>query len=121
MSPAAGHSCVANQRIERPEQLAPLLSSLPGWTYQPQRGGLLEREFVFTDFVEAFGFMSQIAIQAEKMNHHPEWANVYNTVRVTLTTHDIGGLSGKDVCMAQFMDRVALPSADVLNRGSGHA
>lgn len=95
------------QRIERPEQLFALLSSLPSWTYQPQRGGMLEREFMFTDFVQAFGFMSQVALQAEKMSHHPEWANVYNKVQVTLTTHDVGGLSAKDVRLAQFMDNVA--------------
>ncbi|XP_028323454.1 pterin-4-alpha-carbinolamine dehydratase 2 isoform X1 [Gouania willdenowi] len=57
---------------------------------------------------KAFGFMSRVALQAEKMNHHPEWFNVYNKVQITLTTHDCGGLSKRDVKMAKFIDKVAL-------------
>nr|XP_054586670.1 pterin-4-alpha-carbinolamine dehydratase 2 isoform X3 [Nothobranchius furzeri] len=57
---------------------------------------------------EAFGFMSRVALQAEKMNHHPEWFNVYNKVQITLTTHDCGGLSKRDIKMAKFIDKVAL-------------
>uniref|UniRef100_A0AAV2JEJ1 4a-hydroxytetrahydrobiopterin dehydratase n=1 Tax=Knipowitschia caucasica TaxID=637954 RepID=A0AAV2JEJ1_KNICA len=63
----------------------------------------------FTEsWLEAFGFMSRVALQAEKMNHHPEWVNVYNKVQVTLTTHDCGGLSQRDVKMAKFIDKITL-------------
>ena len=66
--------------------------------------GKLHKEFKFADFVAAFGFMSQVALLAEKADHHPEWFNVYNRVVVTLTTHDAGGLSQRDVKMATTMD-----------------
>ena len=88
-------------------QLQPLLADLPQWTHHDERGGILKREFVFHDFAQAFGFMGQIAVHAEKRNHHPEWFNVYNRVAVTLTTHDVGGLSMNDIDMARLMDRVA--------------
>lgn len=90
-----------------PDQLTPLLSSLPAWHFDAERGGLIAREFKFNDFAQAFGFMSQIAVIAESRNHHPEWFNVYNRVQVTLTTHDVGGLSMKDIELARTMDRVA--------------
>lgn len=64
----------------------------------------ISREFVFADFAQAFGFMTQIAIQAEKQNHHPEWSNVYNRVTITLTTHDINGLSQRDIELALYAD-----------------
>jgi 4a-hydroxytetrahydrobiopterin dehydratase len=67
-------------------QLPPLLAQLPAWRMSPERGGTLAREFVFHDFAQAWGFMSQVAVVAEKRNHHPEWSNVYNRVAVTLTT-----------------------------------
>ena len=67
----------------------------------------LEKEFVFANFVAAFGFMTQAAIWAEKLNHHPEWSNVYKTVNVGLTTHDTGGLSELDVKLARKMDAIA--------------
>jgi 4a-hydroxytetrahydrobiopterin dehydratase len=89
-------------------QLAPLLTQLPQWTYEARRGGTISREFVFDDFAQAFGFMAQVALHAEKRNHHPEWSNVYNRVTVTLTTHDAHGLSMLDVEMARLMDRMAL-------------
>ena len=73
------------------------LSALEGWALE---GGKLRREFAFANFVEAFGFMTQIALHAEKMDHHPEWFNVYNRVEVDLTTHDAGGLSEKDFAFA---------------------
>jgi 4a-hydroxytetrahydrobiopterin dehydratase len=84
-----------------------LLATLPLWQYSADRGGTISREFVFADFVEAFGFMTEVALQAEKRNHHPEWSNVYNRVSVTLTTHDAAGLSMNDIELARHMDRAA--------------
>lgn len=81
-----------------------------GWAHDPERDALF-KEFRFANFVAAWGFMSQAAIRAEKMNHHPEWFNVYNRVEVTLTTHDVGGLSELDVKLAQIMDKFAAPPA----------
>ena len=69
----------------------------------------LHREYQFRDFVTAFGFMSQVALVAERQNHHPEWFNVYGTVRVDLTTHDAGGISTRDFELATVMDRLAAP------------
>lgn len=73
------------------------LNGLEGWTLDD---GKLHRKFQFGDFVAAFGFMSRAALLAEKMNHHPEWTNVYNRVEVWLTTHDAGGISEKDFELA---------------------
>lgn len=67
----------------------------------------ISRNFQFKDFNQAFGFMTQIALKAEKMDHHPEWHNVYNKVRITLSTHDAGGISALDIKMAQFIDSLA--------------
>jgi 4a-hydroxytetrahydrobiopterin dehydratase len=86
--------------------LATALAELPLW----QASGLKEaisRTFVFKDFSQAFGFMTQIALAAERMDHHPEWFNVYNRVEVVLTTHDAGGVTGLDLELAQLMDRLA--------------
>jgi 4a-hydroxytetrahydrobiopterin dehydratase len=69
--------------------------------------GKLAREYVFGDFVEAVGFMMRVAIRAEALNHHPEWSNVYNVVRVELQTHDVGGLSPFDFELAATMDTLA--------------
>ena len=80
------------------EQIRKELSS---WTIQ---NGKLHKEFVFGDFVEAFSFMTKVALHAEKMNHHPEWFNVYNRVKVDLMTHDAGGITANDVELAKFMD-----------------
>ncbi len=79
-----------------------------GWAHDPERDALF-KDFRFANFVSAWGFMSQVAIRAEKMNHHPEWFNVYNRVEVTLTTHDAGGLTELDVKLAQIMDKIAAP------------
>jgi len=79
-----------------------------GWAHDPERDAIF-REYRFSNFVAAWGFMSQAALRAEKMNHHPEWFNVYNRVEVTLTTHDAGGLSDLDVKLAQIMDKLADP------------
>lgn len=84
-----------------------LLAQLPAWERRDERGGTLFREFTFRDFAQAFGFMSQVAVHAEKRNHHPEWCNVYNRMAVTLTTHDVNGLSMSDIDMALLMDRIA--------------
>jgi 4a-hydroxytetrahydrobiopterin dehydratase len=80
------------------------LGSVPGWTLDE---GKLHREFRFKDFGEAFAFMTKIADVAEKMNHHPEWFNVYSTVRVHLTTHDAGGISERDFQLATAMNAAA--------------
>ncbi|NBB97571.1 MAG: 4a-hydroxytetrahydrobiopterin dehydratase [Alphaproteobacteria bacterium] len=84
--------------------LDPLLAN--GWTLVEGRDAL-EKTYTFANFIDAFGWMSRAAIVAEKMDHHPEWFNVYKTVRVTLTTHDVGGLSELDVMLAQKMDKLA--------------
>ncbi|KAL6469640.1 hypothetical protein MHYP_G00207590 [Metynnis hypsauchen] len=78
-----------------------------GWVELEERDALY-KELHFKTFNQAFGFMSRVALQAEKMNHHPEWFNVYNKVQITLTTHDCGGLSKKDIRLAKFIDKVAL-------------
>lgn len=82
-------------------------AALPDWSYSSERGGCLSRSFVFADFVQAFGFMTQLALHAEKMNHHPEWSNVYNKVDIVLTTHDAGGLTERDVTLARIADGLA--------------
>jgi len=79
------------------------LADLPEWSHDADRDAIF-RQFKFGTFVEAFGFMSSAALLAEKMNHHPEWSNVYNRVDVTLTTHDAGGLTELDVALAKKMD-----------------
>ena len=79
------------------------LAQLPGWTLS-REGKAIARTFTFADFSEAFGFMARAALLAEQADHHPEWFNVYNRVEVTLTTHDAGGLSTRDVAMAKAMD-----------------
>ena len=82
----------------------PLLES--GWVRNTDSTrDVLEKKFVFKDFISAFGWMTQVALRAEKMNHHPEWFNCYNKVDVVLTTHDCQGLSVKDFKLAQFMDK----------------
>jgi 4a-hydroxytetrahydrobiopterin dehydratase len=81
------------------------LGELPQWQ-RSQDKPALTRVFRFKNFNEAFGFMSRVALYAEKLNHHPEWSNVYNRVNVVLTTHDAGGISELDLKMARFMDRI---------------
>ncbi|WP_238364851.1 4a-hydroxytetrahydrobiopterin dehydratase [Mesobacterium pallidum] len=88
----------------RKTMLAPLIET--GWTLDEDRDAIC-KDFVFDDFVAAFGFMTRCAIWAEKWNHHPEWRNVYKTVSVTLTTHDVDGLSSLDVKLARKMDQLA--------------
>ena len=74
---------------------------LPRWTI---KNGKLHRELIFTDFSEAFSFMTKVALHAEKMNHHPEWFNVYNRVTIDLMTHDAGGITSNDVELAKFIE-----------------
>ena len=83
------------------------LQPLPLWTFD-EKLGAITRQFVFSDFAQAFSFMSQIAKLAEKHNHHPEWRNVYNKVTITWTTHDVNGLSSKDILMAALCDQAFL-------------
>ena len=85
--------------------VAALPQSLPAWRYDAQRGGTITREFRFGDFSQAFAFMTQVALAAEKHDHHPEWSNVYNRVTMTWTTHDAKGLSSKDVELAIIADQ----------------
>ncbi len=82
---------------------AALATSLPDWRVVEGRDAI-QRSFRFRDFSQAWGFMTRAALLAEKADHHPEWFNVYNRVDVTLTTHDAGGLSARDVALAQAMD-----------------
>ena len=77
--------------------------TLPNWTIHEQS---ISRELVFNDFNEAFGFMSRVALLAEGRNHHPNWSNVYNRVSITLSTHDLGGLSDLDVELAAAIDQL---------------
>jgi len=82
------------------------LGRLPRWAEVSGRDAIA-RKFTFGDFNEAFGFMTRAALVAEKMDHHPEWFNVYRTVEVTLSTHDAGGVTELDVRLAEAMDRIA--------------
>lgn len=85
------------------DDLSTFLGEHPGWT---MKDGMLHREVSFGDFAEAFGFMARVAIWAEKLNHHPEWSNVWNRVTIDLITHDLGGLSDLDVELATRIDSV---------------
>jgi 4a-hydroxytetrahydrobiopterin dehydratase len=82
------------------------LARLNGWSEVKGRDAI-SKKFVFADFNEAFGFMARVALVAEKLDHHPEWFNVYKTVEVTLSTHDAGGLTELDVRLAEAMDKFA--------------
>ncbi len=82
------------------------LARLNGWSEASGRDAIT-RKFVFADFNEAFGFMTRVALVAEKLDHHPEWFNVYKTVEVTLSTHDAGGLTARDITLAAAMDKIA--------------
>lgn len=83
------------------EQIRTELSALQGWS---RVNGKLHKDFVFDDFVEAFGFMCKAAIHIEKMNHHPEWFNVYNKISVDLVTHDAGGVTQNDIALARTLN-----------------
>ena len=87
-------------------QLSQALENLNGWASGKDEKSI-EKEFKFKNFIQAWGFMTQVAIKAEKMNHHPDWSNTYNKVSVSLSTHDQGGVTQKDTKLAEFMDNVA--------------
>ncbi len=84
-----------------PKELEEVLNSLTKWQL---KDGRIHREFIFKDFIAAFGFMSQVAIYAEKLNHHPEWFNVYKKVVIDLSTHDVNGISNLDIELAKAID-----------------
>ena len=86
------------------------LAKLERWTEVAGRDAI-SRKFTFRDFNEAFGFMARAALIAEKLDHHPEWFNVYNKVEVTLATHDAGGVTERDLELAEAMDRLADPAS----------
>lgn len=88
-------------------EICELLETLPGWE---RRGDRIVCTFRFASFVRAFGWMSSVALEAEKMNHHPEWRNVYGTVEVELTTHDAGGITERDTTLAAEMNRLSASS-----------
>ncbi|MCS6766291.1 MAG: 4a-hydroxytetrahydrobiopterin dehydratase [Candidatus Protistobacter heckmanni] len=88
------------------EERRDLLAQLPGWVMVPGRDAI-HKTFVFKDFTAAFGFMAEVALHAERSNHHPEWFNVWNKVEITLTTHDADGLSMRDVQLAKLIEEAA--------------
>jgi len=87
------------------ERTDALAAGLDGWVFDPARNGLAKR-FVFADFAAAFAFMTRVAFAAEEADHHPEWTNVWNRVDILLTTHDAGGVTGKDVALARQIEAV---------------
>ena len=97
-------TCMKLSEKQRTDLIGPL--ELKGWKQLDGRDALY-KEFKFRDFNAAFGFMTKVALRAEKLNHHPEWFNVYNVVQVTLSTHDVQGLSLKDIKLADFMDKAS--------------
>ena len=107
-----GHDFVTQRAYEQlmsierltDQQIQDALADLDGWTLQD---GKLHRQWQFSDFVHAFGFMSRVALIAERADHHPEWFNVYGTVRIDLQTHDAGGISQRDVDLAHQINALA--------------
>jgi 4a-hydroxytetrahydrobiopterin dehydratase len=86
--------------------LTAALQQLPAWTHDAAKDAI-QRDFRFADFVEAFGFISRVALLAQAADHHPEWTNVYNKVTIVLTTHDAGGVTQKDIDLATAIDKLA--------------
>ena len=86
--------------------LRQFLREAPQWQLAAHDKDVLSREFVFDDFVQAFAFMTQVALVAERMDHHPEWSNVYNRVQVAMTTHEVQGITSRDVDLCRHADRV---------------
>lgn len=95
---------MAERRRLTEEQVRSALENLPRWALHD---GKLHREYKFSDFAHAFGFMTTAAVLIEKMNHHPEWSNVYNRVTIDLVTHDAGGITGLDVELAQVLEGIS--------------
>jgi 4a-hydroxytetrahydrobiopterin dehydratase len=81
------------------------MTALPGWTWDADRSAIA-KSFRFPDFQAAFGFMTQVALAAERADHHPEWSNVWNRVDILLTTHSAGGLTGKDTALARIIEAI---------------
>lgn len=102
----APHSVSMRPLLTAAEREA-LAIDLPQWRLADDNTAI-SREFRFADFKQAFGFMTRVAAEADRMDHHPEWSNVYNTVSIRLTTHDSGGLTHSDVRLAQLIDQVVL-------------
>ncbi|MED5173428.1 MAG: 4a-hydroxytetrahydrobiopterin dehydratase [Actinomycetota bacterium] len=92
------------RRLLAAEELELFLRDLPEWSVA---GDLLTRTYQFADFVRAFTFMSAVAMHCERLNHHPEWSNVYGRVEVRLTTHDLGGVTSLDTALARIMEELA--------------
>jgi 4a-hydroxytetrahydrobiopterin dehydratase len=88
------------------QEIAAALTKLPGWSRADGRSAIAKK-FQFADFNEAWGFMCRVALAAEKQDHHPEWCNVWNRVEITLSTHDAGGLSARDVKLAETIESLA--------------
>jgi 4a-hydroxytetrahydrobiopterin dehydratase len=98
-----GGSAVANTKILPAEEVTRHLTALPGWSVAE---GALHKEYAFKDFVHAFSFMAGVALVAERMNHHPDWSNAYNRVVVSLTTHSEGGITDRDMELAESMEHL---------------
>jgi len=92
---------------QMPVDVAETLAALPLWSRADDPRPAISRSLIFKDFNAAFGFMTRVALMADKMDHHPEWSNVYNRVSVVLTTHDAGGVTELDIKMARFIDEAA--------------
>jgi 4a-hydroxytetrahydrobiopterin dehydratase len=92
---------------QTPVDVTEVLAGLPLWSASTGDRPAIERRLIFKDFNAAFGFMTRVALMADKMDHHPEWSNVYNRVEVLLTTHDAGGVTELDIKMARFIDEAA--------------
>lgn len=92
-----------NEKLDA-EEIAARRTRVPEWEV---RGNRLVRRFTFGDFVDAFGFMSRVALLAERASHHPDWTNVWNRVEIALSTHDAGGLTERDFALAEEIDRTA--------------
>ena len=90
-----------------PDTRETALTRLKGWIYDPAADAI-SHDFKFKDFSEAFGFMTRVALLAQAADHHPEWSNVYNKVTITLSTHDAGGLTEKDVALAEAIDQLLI-------------
>ena len=82
-------------------ELEEMVKNMKGWEL---KDGKLQKSFEFRNFVDAFGFMTRIALEAEKINHHPDWSNVYNSVTIKLSTHDVGGITDHDITLAKIID-----------------
>jgi 4a-hydroxytetrahydrobiopterin dehydratase len=102
---ATREDIMAREKLN-PQEVETRLAEIEGWSLE-DGGAAITRKFVFKNFSEAFGFMTRAALAAEKLDHHPEWSNVYKTVEVRLTTHDAGGLTALDFDLARRMNRLA--------------